>query len=140
MPLLQKSMRMVGPRLPKLLSPKAHAVADYSTAAVFFIAAALFWKENKRAAIASLICGSAEAAVASLTDYPGGIKKAIDFRLHREIDFGLSNMTAVISEYLEFEKDREKAFFRMQSLVIAGAAAVTDFDRGAEFRQKDKVA
>ena len=67
MPLLQSSIKAVGSPLPKLISPKAHAIADYTTAAAFLAAGALFWKRSKRAAVASLICGGAELAVELLT-------------------------------------------------------------------------
>src|SRR5215470_12372389 len=49
-----------------------------------FVGSALFWRRNKRATVASLICGAAEVAVAALTDYPGGVKHAISFPLQRK--------------------------------------------------------
>jgi hypothetical protein len=41
--------------LPKALSPKAHAIIDYSVAAAFFLMGGLMWRSSKRAAIASLV-------------------------------------------------------------------------------------
>jgi len=63
MPLLQKSIQWMGKALPKVVSPKGHAIADYSTAALFLLGSALFWKKSKRAAVASLICGAAEVGI-----------------------------------------------------------------------------
>lgn len=114
--------------MPKVVSPKGHAVADYATSALFLLGAALFWKRNKRASIASLLCGVAEAGVAMLTDYPGGVKPVISFPLHRKIDFGLSSMTAAMPTFIAFEDEKEKAFFRLQSALIVGVAALTDFE------------
>ena len=128
MPLLQKSVEILGKPLPKVISPKAHAIADYSTAAMFVAGAALFWRKSKRAAIAALVCGIAEAGFAALTDYPGGIRRAISFPLHRKIDFGLSSMTAAMPEFLAFEDEKENAFFRMQSVLITGVTALTNFE------------
>ena len=128
MALLQSSIKVLGKRLPKVISPKAHAKADYATATLFLLGAALFWRKSKRAAVASLVCGAAEAGVAALTDYPGGVKHAISFPLHKKIDFGLSSMTAAMPEFLAFEDEKEKAFFRMQSAMIAGVTALTDFE------------
>lgn len=116
--------------MPKVVSPKGHAVADYATSALFLVGSALFWKRNKRASIASLLCGVAEAGIAMLTDYPGGVKPVISFPLHRKIDFGLSSMTATMPTFLAFEDEKEKAFFRLQSALIVGAAALTDFESG----------
>lgn len=128
MPVISSAIKFAGGSLPKVVSPKGHAIADYATAGVFFVGAALFWRRSKRAAVASLICGAAETAVATLTDYPGGIKHVISFPLHRKIDFGLSSMAAAMPEFVAFEDDKEKGFFRMQSALIAGLAALTEFE------------
>lgn len=128
MPLLQKSIQVAGKALPKVVSPKGHAIADYSTAGLFLLGSALFWKKSKRAAVASLICGLAEAGIAALTDYPGGMKRVISFPLHKKIDFGLSSMAAAMPEFLAFDDERETGFFRVQSAQIAGVTAVTNFD------------
>lgn len=127
MPVLEKVVRMAGKSLPKVLSPKQHAIADYATAGLFLLGAAAAWRHSKRAAVAALICGAAETAVATLTDYPGGVKPVISFPLHRKIDFGLSSMTATMPEFLAFEEEKEKGFFRAQSLLIAGVTALTRF-------------
>jgi hypothetical protein len=127
MPFIPNAIKLVGKSLPNVISPAGHAIADYGTAALFLIGAALFWKRSKRAAIACLICGTAETAVAGLTDYRGGIKHAISFPLHGKIDFGLASMAATMPEFLAFEEEKEKGFFRMQSAIIASVAAMTDF-------------
>jgi len=127
MPLLQKSIQVLGKPMPKVASPKVHAVLDYATAALFFAGAIFFWRRNKRAAVASLLCGAAQAGVAALTDYPGGAKRAISFPLRKKIDLGLSSMAAAMPRFLAFEDEKEKAFFRAQSVVIAGVTALTEF-------------
>ena len=128
MALLTSSIKALGKPLPKIISPKTHAIADYATAAMFLVGAALFWKQSKRAAVASLVCGAAEVAVAALTDYPGGLKHVISFPLHRKIDLGLSSMTAAMPEFLAIKEENEKAFFRMQSAAIAGVTVLTNFE------------
>ena len=128
MPLLNTAIKLLGKPMPKVISPKAHAIADYATAALFFAGAGLFWRRSKRAAVASLICGAAEAGVAALTDYPGGVKHAISFPLHRKIDFGLASMTATMPEFLAFKDESEKVFFRLQSGLTAAVTTLTDFE------------
>src|SRR5215467_7709727 len=128
MPLLQKSIRALGRALPKLITPKAHAAVDCSAIVLFLAGSALFWRTNKRAAIASLLCGVAEAGVTILTDYSGDRERAIGLPLHRKIDFGLSTMTATMPEFLAFAGEKEKAFFVAQSVLIAGVTAITDFE------------
>src|SRR5207302_8445469 len=73
MALMNKGVQMITERMPKVISPRTRAILDYSTAAGFFLGAALFWRSHKRAAIASLACGIAEAGTAMMTDYPGGV-------------------------------------------------------------------
>src|ERR1700759_1942877 len=94
MPLLDKSAQFVTNRLPKVISPAAHAVIDYAMAVSFLAMGAFFWKRNKRAAVSSFICGGAEVVTALMTDYPGGVAREISFETHGAIDFGLSGMAA----------------------------------------------
>ena len=116
-------------RLPKVLSPKGHAIADYITAGAFLIAAAFFWRKNRRAALGSLVCGGADLALSLLTDYPGGVTDLISFPTHCKIDVGLAAMVAEMPRFMKFEDDKEKKFFALQGGGIIGAANLTDFDR-----------
>ena len=128
MALLQKAVATLGKPLPKIISPRVHAYTDYATAGAFLLGALLFWRHNKRAAVASAVCGAAETAVALLTDYPGGVKKVISFPVHKQLDFGLATMAATMPEFLKFEDERESAFFRIQSLGMTGVTALTKFE------------
>jgi len=127
MPLLQKSIQLLGKPLPKVITPKAHAIADYGIAALFLIGAVLFWNKNRRAAIASLACGAAKAGLAATTDSPGAFQPRISFASRKKIDLGLSTMAASMPTFLAFEDERERSFFRMQSVAMAGVAVLTDF-------------
>jgi hypothetical protein len=53
-----------------MIPPKAHAMLDYVSVGLFLGLAVFFWQRNRRAAVASAICGGAELAVMLLTDYP----------------------------------------------------------------------
>jgi hypothetical protein len=91
------------------------------------MSAAWFWKRNKRAAIGALVAGGAELTVSLLTNYPGGVKKVIDLRTHRDIDFGLGAMTASMPEFLAFKEDEERKLFLAQGAIITGVNAMTRF-------------
>jgi hypothetical protein len=108
-----------------MLTPKAHALVDYVTAASFLIGAGLFWHRNKRAALAALICGSSKIGVSLLTDYPGGVAKVIDFRTRREIDLGLGAMIATMPDFLAFKDDSARTFFLAQGALIAASTELT---------------
>lgn len=118
MPLLNSLAKVIAKPIPRVVSPKAHAIVDYATVGLFLGTTARFWKRNRRAALASLMCGSAELAIMLLTDYPGGIKRHISFQTHREMDYGLAAMCATIPESLALEGAAETKFFRNQGALI----------------------
>src|SRR5437764_15412704 len=105
MPILNTATKLAVKPVPKIISPKAHAVIDYISVGSFLVSAMWFWNRSKRAAVAALICGGAELAVALLTNYPGGVKKAISFHTHGEVDLGLAAMTATMPEFLAFKDE-----------------------------------
>jgi hypothetical protein len=135
MPILTSAARLVAKPFPKAISPRTHAIIDYMSVGAFFMTAAWFWRRSKRAAIAALIGGGAELAVSLLTNYPGGVKKVINFRTHRDIDLGLGAMTAALPEFLAFKDDDEKKFFLAQGVMISVISELTkvpDRSIGAE--------
>jgi hypothetical protein len=137
MPILNSVTRVVARPLPRTISPKAHAVIDYLTVASFLVGAGLFWRSSKRAALAALISGGAELAVALLTDYPGGLRKAISFRTHGQMDLGLAAMTATMPEFLAFSDENEKKFFVAQGVLITAISELTRFPgKNAEAEKK----
>lgn len=125
MPLLNSAARIVAKPFPRAVSPRTHAIIDYMTAGSLFMSALWFWRRSKRASVAALISGGAELAVSLLTDYPGGVKKIITFRKHRDIDFGLGAMTATLPEFLAFKDEPEKKFFLAQGAMITIVSELT---------------
>jgi hypothetical protein len=125
MPILNAISQIAAKPFPRAISPKTHAIIDYITVGSFFTTAALFWRRNKRAAIAALIAGGAELTVNVLSNYPGGLKKVINFPAHREIDFGLAAMTATLPELFAFQDDGERKFFLAQGAVMSAIAQLT---------------
>ena len=88
MPLWPLGLQIVTGRMPKTVKPSTHVVLDCAIAGSFLLMAARFWQRNRRAAIASLICGGASAANMLLTDYPAGALDVISYRTHGRIDGG----------------------------------------------------
>jgi len=127
MPILSSATHVLTRRMPKIISPKAHAVVDYVTAGAFLLTGAFCWSRNKRAALGAFVCGGAELATSLLTDYPGGVKKVISFRNHGRIDLGLAAMTATMPEFMRFRHDREKSFFLAQAALMTAVTDLTDF-------------
>ncbi len=127
MPILNRLAKVLAKPLPRMLSPRAHAIVDYITVGSFLITAGFFWQRSKRASLAALICGGSELAVSLLTDYPGGVKRVISFTTHGEIDLGLAAMTATMPEFLAFKDDSERKFFLAQGALITAATQLTQF-------------
>ncbi|HEY6305314.1 MAG TPA: hypothetical protein VI488_02510 [Candidatus Angelobacter sp.] len=139
MPLLDRSAKWAANKLPKAIGPQAHAVIDYATAASFFGMAALFWRRNQRAAVSCLFCGAAEALAALITDYPGGVTRAVSFETHGAIDFGLTGLVASLPDIMRFSKEPEARFFRMQGLALAVVSGLTDFTGTGERGQMESI-
>ena len=139
MPLLDQAAKFATNKLPKVITPRAHAIIDYAIAASFFGMAAFFWRRNKRAAVSALVCGAAETITALCTDYPGGVVKEITYETHRTIDFGLSGLVASLPDMLRFSDEPESRFFRMQGLALASVTGLTDFTGTGEGGQMEEL-
>jgi hypothetical protein len=139
MPILDKAARWTTNKMPKLISPKTHAVIDYAMAASFIGMAVFFWKRNKRAAVSAVLCGAAETVTALCTDYPGGVVREITFETHGAIDFSLSGLVAGLPSMLRFSNEPESRFFRMQGMALAAVAGLTDFTGSGKGGQLKEV-
>jgi hypothetical protein len=126
MPMLYAAADNLTRRLPKLISPKTHAIVDYATIGAFLVAGAVFWRTNRPAARAALVCAGAELALNLLTDYPGGVTKTVGFPVHGKVDLGLAALTATMPELLNFRGGR--SFFLAQSGITTAVANLTRFN------------
>jgi hypothetical protein len=134
MPVLNNLTKVVAKPIPRMVSPKAHAIIDYASAGIFLGSAAWFWRRNRRAALASLLCGGAELGLMLLTDYPGGMKKILSFETHREVDYGLAAMAASAPETMAFKDTGERKFFRAQGALLTLLGELTQ-SSGVHSRQ-----
>ena len=114
-------------RLPKLLSPKAHATGDYLSAGIFLAASALFWRYSKRAALGAAACGGLKLVSSALTDYDGDNSNLISLSLHRRTDIGIAAMSAATPELIGIKEPGPRRFFLVQAIVMTALANVTDF-------------
>ena len=142
MPLMQKGVSMFADRMPKVIGARTHAIIDYAMMGSFILAGAMFWKRNKRASVASFICGAAVTANALLTDYPGGVWKKMDFDTHGKIDAGLAGMTATLPSMMFFDEEPEARFFQVQGIAETAVTALTDFssERRTDYYRRHEAA
>ena len=136
MPMLNTVAQIAMKPIPRAVSPKAHSIVDLITVGTFLAGAALFWRRNKRAAIAALICGGADLAVTLLTDYPGGVDRVISYGAHRDIDLGLAAMFATMPDFMAFKDEPEKKFFLMQGALTTALAETTQFPETNQPKEK----
>jgi hypothetical protein len=136
MPMLNSVAKVAAKPFPRTVSPKAHSIVNYIVAGTFFAGAGMFWSRNKRAAVASLICGATQLAVTLLTDTPAGVNRVINFRTRREIDAGLGAMFATMPQFLAFNDEKEKGFFLLQGAIMTGLAEVTQFPEHPQRAEK----
>jgi hypothetical protein len=126
--LMEKGVNLLSNNLPKVISPKTHAIIDYAVVAGgFFAIAGAAWKRHKSAAVASLICGVAETTVNMLTDYPGGVAKVIDFPTHGKIDAGFAAVVGTMPNLMGFTDEWPAWFFRSHAIAMATVTGMTDF-------------
>lgn len=140
MPILNSVAQAAAKPFLRVISPRSHAIADYINAGIFLMTAGLFWRRNKRASVAAMVGGGAALALNLLTDYPGGEKKVISFRTHREIDFGLAAMVSTLPEFFAFKDDAERKFFLAEGAFISALAELTQCPRKGWVERQARVA
>jgi hypothetical protein len=140
MALLQKGVAAATHRMPKMISPGGHAVADYANAGIFALMGVLFWRKNPPAALAAFAAGVAEVATALATDYPGGVVRAIDFSTHGAIDMTLAATLFAVPGMLRFDDSPEAKYFRIMSLNLTAVAGLTDFEGEPAPRRRRRAA
>lgn len=141
MPLLDKSVHTIAGRMPKVITPTAHAVIDYGLAAAFAAVGMAAWRrQQKVAAISSFIVAGAEMALSMITDYPGGVASLISFPTHGKIDAGMAGMVGSMPNLMGFSGEQTSWFFRIQAMSIAAVTGLTDFNAVREARMPRRAA
>jgi hypothetical protein len=115
MGLMETGVKAISGRMPKMISPAAHAVIDYAIAGWFFIAGAILWRKHRK------------TATAAVTDYLGRLKPMISFQTHERVDGGLASVVGAMPIALNFANDPEARWFRAHGIAIAAVTGLTDF-------------
>jgi hypothetical protein len=140
MPILQKGVAALADRMPKVISPTAHAIIDYATIGAWFALGAWMLGRNKRAGISAMICGGAELANTLMTDFPGGVADVISFPTHGKIDMGLAATASALPNFIGFDNEDEAKWFRIMGLNITAVGAMTDFSQGGRRVRRRRAA
>jgi hypothetical protein len=140
MPLVNKAVQTLGKRLPKVISPRGHAIFDYVQIGIFTAMGAIFWKRNRRASVAAFCCAAAEATNVLLTDYPGGRVKVFSFETHGRIDAAMAGAIASMPNLLGFGSEPQAKHFRIRGAVTAGVTALTRFKEKEFYEHEHRAA
>lgn len=125
--LAQKGLVAFGDKLPKVISPKVHAIMDYGVIGIWALVAARAWSKNRTAALGAVACAGAQLTTVLLTDFPGGVAKVIDFPTHGKIDMGLAAGATALPNILGITDTPEAKWFRILGMNITAETAMTDF-------------
>lgn len=132
MPALNTLVKTAMKPIPAVITPKGRSAIDLLIAGAFLATAGLFFRRNKRAAAASLLCGGAAVGLSMLTDYSGRERKPIDLSIRQRVDWGMAAMAAAMPEFLNFEEEPERKFFIAQGVLITVANELTQFPKTSE--------
>lgn len=122
--------------LPKVISPRTHAVIDYIHAGTNFVAGALFRRRSPHASNAAFALGAGILVNALMTDYPLGVFRRYSFRVHGALDYGIATTTASMPKLLAINDQPEAQFFRRQATAEGLIAAMTDYNGSRVARRR----
>jgi hypothetical protein len=139
MPLLDRLAVKITDQLPTVIAPGFHSLVDYGTAAAFLFFAASAWKRDKRVAVSSAGCGLFHLLSSVLTDYSERRTDRMEMEHHARVDMGFAAMVGTIPSFMGVTDKYDARFFRIQAIVIAAAAGLTDFRRTGENKQLRRI-
>lgn len=123
---LNSLTRMITKPLPRVISPRAHAVADCLRIGAYIAGAGWLWNRNRRAATAALVCAVAEGTLVFFTDYDGDSPDRLSFRTHRKLDVGMAATASAAPQLFSFEDDRSaRKLFLAQGVLSTAVLELT---------------
>jgi hypothetical protein len=114
--------------LPKVISPKGHAIIDYALFATTLTAAYLFGRKNRIIGVSALMTAALEGLNVALADFPGGLVKIMSFPTHGRVGIGNLPIFAALPMLMGFANRRESLFFYGQVAAAVAIIGMTDFN------------
>jgi hypothetical protein len=139
MPFLDSITAKVTDQLPSTISPRLHSLVDYGTGAAFLLFGAFAWKRDKRTAVSSAGCGLFHLLNSVLTDYSELRSDRLNMEHHARVDMGVAALAGTMPAFMGLKDKYDTRFFRLQAILIAAAAGLTDFKRTGENKQLRQI-
>jgi hypothetical protein len=121
--LINAGLETLEPKLPKVISPTAHGIIDYTHAA-FFFTVEVFSRSNKRAASAAFATSDFILAQSPLTDYRFGAQPVISFETHGKMDSVFAASSWMIPQIFGFRETPAAKIFEANSLAEASVVGM----------------
>jgi hypothetical protein len=111
----------------KVLSPKAHAPVDYAIVALFVLAPTIFNFGGLPATLTYCIA-ALHLGMTLITDFPGGLLKALPFTVHGNIEL-VTSFTLMALPFLLGFADVEAArnLYLISGVAVLAVWAMTDY-------------
>ena len=119
MPFLIKAADLATRNFPKILTPQAHKKADYILMIGFGLAGLVYWKRDRRAAIASILCGGSMLALTLTTHYNVPVGDQMSFSEHKRAELGMAALCSLLPGVLQTGKMARTHFLAQAAALIA---------------------
>ena len=114
------------------ITPFAHGVLDYATAATVAVAPKLM-KFPDNAARAAYLLAAGYTGISAMTDYPLAARRALPFKAHGVTEAVIGAMLPALPWMLGFAKNRSaRNFFIGLAALTAVVALLTDWSKTSE--------
>jgi len=110
MAILASAAEATSKRLPKFISPDVHCISDYVLSGTMMAGGLVLWRKERRAAVASLLCGASLLALSLVTHYPGRKRKPVAYHRHADAEKGMAVLMATLPGVLFLEKSLHRYF------------------------------
>ena len=122
-----RAVESIDSKLPKVISPTAHGLIDYSHAAFFLTVGLVCRNSNKPASRAALLTGGFILVQSLLTDYRFGAKPLIPFKTHGQMDAVFASSSWLMPLLFGFNGTPAAKIFEGNSVIEASVVSMTDW-------------
>ena len=110
MAILANAAEVTSRHLPKFITPDVHCASDYVLSGTMIVGGVALWRKERRAAVASLLCGASLLGLTLVTHYPGRTRKPVAFHRHADAEKGMAVLIATLPGALLLEKNLHRYF------------------------------